>query len=216
MSRFLPRGRRLQLASAGIALLALAVFGSIVLVVRGNRRGIAPPAPTGSAQHVDFTLKSSLLALVHSADLICACTVLSSSPRYTATPRVDGNGAVLLPVSMTLQDFSVRVDRILRSTSDPAQTITVTQSSSPGDPAAVKDNPPLVAGSRYVLFLKRAANGKYGVVSGPQGLLLLDVQNRLQPALTGDPVTGLLRNRRLDEIVDLLRGVDSASPSPAP
>lgn len=206
MWRFLPRSRRVRFAIGGLVVLAAAVTGASLIMMRSNTHTLAPPAPTVSAQRIDYTLKSSLLALVQSADLICACTVLSESPPYLATPRVDGSGAGPAPASRAVQDFSVRVDRVVRGTSEPAQTITVTQASNQGSAAAAAENTPLVAGSHYLLFLRRAANGKYGLVSGPQGLLLLNAQNRLQPALADDPVTGPLRNRKLDQVLGLLRG----------
>ncbi len=197
------RRYRVPFAAAGAALLAVAAVATVVLVRRGNNRSVAPRAPTASAQHVDYTVKSSLLALVRSADLICACTVLSTAAPYTATPRVDGTGIGPASPGIAVQDFAVRVDRVLRGSAAPASTITITQA---GAATSDADDPRLVVGSRYVLFLRRAANGKYGLVSGPQGLMLVDAQNRLQPALRDDPVTGVLRNRRVDQVVDLLRG----------
>jgi hypothetical protein len=205
------RGHRAQFAAAGAAALAVAAVAAVTLVRRGSGRSIAPPAATSSAQHIDYTLKSSLLALVRSADLICACTVISAAPSYTATPRIDGTGIGPASQGIAVRDFAVRVDRVLRSNAPPGSTITVTQAA--GSAAADNDDPPLVAGAHYVLFLRRAANGKYGLVSGPQGLLLVDAQNRLQPALNDDPVMGLLRNRKLDQLVELLRGA-IATPSP--
>jgi len=204
------RSRRLQLAAAGAVVVAIAAVIAVAIVRRGNGRSVVPPAPTGSAQHVDYTLKSSLLALVRSADLICACTVLSAAPPYTATPRVDGAGIGPALQGLAVQDFTVRVDRVLHGASNAEPTITVARA---GGSAAEKDAPVLVAGSRYVLFLRRAANGKYGLVSGPQGLLLVDAQNRLQPALSDDPVMHVLRNRNVDQLIGLLRDT-LATPSP--
>lgn len=206
--------RTVQLSAAGVAVLAVAAVAGVAIVRRGHSRTLAPPASATSGQHVDYTLKPSLSALVRSADLICACTVLAMAPPYTATPRVDGTGITIgpAPQGIAVQDLTVRVDRVLHGSAPPAQTITVSQAPSHGS-AEDQDEPALVAGSHYVLFLRRAANGKYGLVSGPQGLLLVDAQNRLQPALGDDPVTSLLRNRKLDQVVDLLRGV-LATPSP--
>lgn len=190
-------------AAAGAALLAVAAVAAVVLVRRGNSHSVAPPAPTGSAQHVDYTVKSSLLALVRSADLICACTVLSTAAPYSATPRIDGTGIGPASPGIAVQDFTVRVDRVLHGDAAAASTITITQV---GGSAGDADDPQLAVGSRYLLFLRRAANGKYGIVSGPQGLMLVDAQNRLQPALRDDPVTGVLRNRKVDQVIALLRG----------
>jgi hypothetical protein len=211
VTRLVPPKPRTRAVVDGLVAVAIVAAVGIALARHGNTRTIGPPAATRITQNVDFQLLPTLAALVNSADLICACTVLSEGPLVAATPRVDGGGAPSALPPTAQQDFQVRVDQMLHAVGAAPGTLTVTQLRPRTDPRAAPDSPPLVAGSRYVLFLKRAANGNYGLVSGPQGMLLVDAQNRLQPALSGDPVTDLLRNHTLAELAALL----PAPPTPA-
>lgn len=202
-------GRRRQIGVAVAAGVVALVAIVALLARRQQHSAVQAPAPSAvaGAQHIDYTVKSSLLALAKSADLICECTVLAVSAPYSATPRVDGSGVNPAPVAprATLQDYDVRVDRAFRTTGAMPSTVTVAHAGSRGDSARDNEDPPLLVGSRYVLFLRRAADGRYGFVSGPQGRLLVDAANRLQPVLAGDKATALLQNRTIEQLIALLR-----------
>ena len=202
-------GRRGLIGAAAVGVVALVAV--VALLTRQQHHTAVqapePPAQATGAQIVDYTIKSSLLALAKSADLICECTVLAVSAPYSATPRVDGAGVNPLPIPprATLQDYEVRVDRAFRATGAAPTTVTVAHAGSRGETARDNADPPLLVGSRYVLFLRRAADGRYGFVSGPQGRLLVDAANRLQPVLVGDKATALLQNSTIDQLIGLLR-----------
>jgi hypothetical protein len=201
----IPWGIRTQI-SAGVIAGLLVVAGVVWFIVsRESSATLQPPEVVGG-QHVDYSIKNSLVALIASTDLVCQCTVTSSTPPYTATPRIDGkSGAGPAGASTTQQEFQLSVDRVLRATTPPPSTLSVVQAGTRGDRTAASEDPPLIVGSRYVLFLKRGANGKYGIVGGPQGRLLVDAENRLHPILESDRVTAILRNRTVEQVIGLLR-----------